>query len=695
MKQGFSILVFIFLVSFNLSAGHIDPEKAGKAAAAFLANKTQGMNPVQLLHQENRKGEAVYYIFGGETSGFIILAADDQVFPVLGYSTENTFSMTEIPVQLKSWLDFSADQIVYVQENKLLADAKTKAEWSRLLSDEPAILPHDGQKDVSPLLPCTWDQGKFYNELCPKAAGGDGGHVWVGCVATAMAQVMFYYRYPQTGIGTHTYTHPTYGVQSVNYGNTTYQWNGMLNALNTSNFPVAELSYHCAVSVNMDFGPDGSGANTGSVPGALVNNFGYSSDGFYHQKFFYTPAAWLDLIKSNLDEKHPVMYSGHPGNGEAGHCWVIDGYQGTDYFHCNWGWSGASNGYFYIDALNPAAGGTNFNYGQGAAFDIYPPTASYPAYCTGQTLVTHTTGTIEDGSWVMPYAPSANCSWLIDPADSVNSLKLTFHRFDTEAGNDVLTVYGGATTAAPVLGTFSGSSLPSVINFPGDKMLITFTSNSTVENGGWYLTYSAVLPVYCTGVTATAPSGTIKDGSGPAPYQANTTCTWIIQPPAAAAVKLTFTSFDLEQGNDFLKVYDLGTQTLLANLTGNSLPAEIIANSGSLYLEFKSNSSIQGQGWEANYVTLGVGINDPAFLPELKVYPVPAGNQLSVETGSMSNTAFQCEIYSIEGRCVLSKQAIPAGDGLIQLDVSALESGIYYLRLTGTNGTRSLKISIE
>ncbi len=693
MKKNATLILLFLLVYLQPFAGNIDSQTALTASQNFLSINNISLKGLRLTHQEYRNGQPVYYVFTGTEGGFVILSASDNVQPVIGYDSEQRFEPANLPEQLRAWLKFSADQIEYAREQQLESGTAITARWNSLRSGDVSGFAFKGTKDVSPLLPCTWDQGKYYNEFCPAAAGGDGGHVWVGCVATAMAQVMFYYRYPETGIGTHTYTHPQYGVQTVDYGATTYEWTGMLNSLHTSNFPVAKLSYHCAVSINMDFGPDGSGANTGSVPGALVNNFGYDPAAYYHQKFFYTPAAWIDLIKSNLDEKHPVLYSGHPGNGEAGHCWVIDGYQGADYFHCNWGWSGSSNGYYYIDALNPAAGGTNFNYGQGAAFDLYPP-AGYPAFCTGQTLISHTTGTIEDGSWVLPYAASSNCSWLIDPADSVNSLKLNFHRFETESANDVLTVYAGSTPAAPVLGTFSGSSLPPVIQTNSGQILITFTSDASTQAGGWYLTYSSVLPEYCSNNTSTANTGTISDGSGPASYQANSTCTWIIQPNNAAALKLSFTSFDLEQGNDFLKVYDLGTQELLANLTGNSLPAEIIAGSGAMYLEFRTNSSVQGQGWTANYAVLGVGMEESSFLPDLRVYPMPADDYLILNPGSVSGE-LNISLFTIDGRLVLEERGLYSRNEPIHLNVSRFESGIYYLRIFGKEGSRSIKVTIE
>ena len=134
--------------------------------------------------------------------------------------------------------------------------------------------------------------------------------------------------------------------------------------------------------------------------------------------------------------------------------------------------------------MNPAT--YTFNNSQAAITDIYPPSASYPQYCNGQTVLTATSGSIEDGSGPKAnYNANTNCSWLIQPSVPVDYIQLSFIYIDTETGNDVITVYEGTTTSDPVLGTYSGTTLPSMIQTNEQSLLVTFTSNASVQDNGF------------------------------------------------------------------------------------------------------------------------------------------------------------------------------------------------------------------
>ncbi len=157
-----------------------------------------------------------------------------------------------------------------------------------------------------------------------------------------------------------------------------------------------------------------------------------------------------------LDRKMPCYYAGWADyTYTSGHGFVVDGYQG-DYFHMNWGWSGYLDGYFLLDNLTP--GGSNFNYAQELIINCYPDTVNYtyPSFCSGLDTLSSLSGSIEDGSGPMTdYMPNTECSWLIDPQtseDSVIKITLNFHRFQT-ASEDTLRVYDGATMDAPLLGS--------------------------------------------------------------------------------------------------------------------------------------------------------------------------------------------------------------------------------------------------
>jgi hypothetical protein len=195
-----------------------------------------------------------------------------------------------------------------------------------------------------------------------------------------MTQIMKYWNWPAQGSGSHAYTHPDYGMQSANFGSTTYQWNSMPNTIGAANNAVATLTYHAGVAVEMNYGPSGSGAyvtdamSSQSAESALRNYFEYDQNLQGIQRS--GTSGWISTLKTELNESRPVLYAGFGSGG--GHAWVADGYDKNSFFHINWGWGGSSDGYFAVDAMNPpslgAGGGSGgFNNGQHAIIGIKPP----------------------------------------------------------------------------------------------------------------------------------------------------------------------------------------------------------------------------------------------------------------------------------------------------------------------------------
>ncbi|MDD3687401.1 MAG: C10 family peptidase, partial [Bacteroidales bacterium] len=203
-----------------------------------------------------------------------------------------------------------------------------------------------------------------YNAQCPVDVAGPCGRVYTGCVATAMAQVIRYLEWPVNGVGSRCYTHYNYGELCADYSAATYDYSIMPNG--SGNAEVAELMYHCGVSVSMGYSPTGSGAYSSSVPTALRNYFDYKNVVIL-SKSSYTDDAWHNILRNEIDNSRPIYYSGH---GSGGHAFVFDGYQGTDYFHVNWGWGGSYNGYFYTNDLTP--GSSNFTNSQNAVIGAIP-----------------------------------------------------------------------------------------------------------------------------------------------------------------------------------------------------------------------------------------------------------------------------------------------------------------------------------
>lgn len=380
MKRIYNILLIAVLLfsAAAVKAQKISVDEAKTAASHYL--KSMGKTDVVLesIRSVEMKGRTVAYIANFKPSSFVVLPAERQATPVLAYSLHHTAPASVKNDAFDDWMYSYGNQVIELIKNHVKVKP-AESEWEALLAGT-YVAPKG--KSVTPLLTTTWDQGQYYNHLCPAAAGGPGGHVWAGCVATAMGQVMKYHNHPEQGTGSHSYNHPVYGYQFANFGNTTYNWAGMPNAIYSYDDDIALLLYHCAVSVDMDFGVDGSGASPSAVVPAVKNYFGYSLGTQMKNKNSYSTSEWIDMLKEELDNSRPLFSGGYNSTQTSGHAYVCDGYNANNYFHFNWGWSGYYNGYFNVNNLNP--GGSNFSYNQSAIFYMEPAGESF-AYLSLQS----------------------------------------------------------------------------------------------------------------------------------------------------------------------------------------------------------------------------------------------------------------------------------------------------------------------
>lgn len=372
MKKNAFILTLLLTVSLSLFAEHVDPETARKVATTFLNNN--GAKSNQLVDLSKTAGFQNLYIFTTEES-FVIMAADDCVQPILGYSTENPFGTGKMPENLFCWLEGYDEQIAYAVRNGQKATNEVDEAWRLLLT---GAMPET--KDApSYLIQTKWNQDAPYNHFCPPSVNP----VLTGCVATAMAQVMKYYNYPTQGFGSHSYTpmaHPEYGEQFVDFGSTTFDWGNMITSYSSDyntvqRDAVATLMYHCGVSVNMNYGSNGreSGASTSVVADALKNYFNYSQTVHYVSRASYNDSQWKNILIQELEASRPIQYSGSRINAgvRSGHSFICDGYDNvTDKFHFNWGWGGPSDGWFYISGSETPQ--VQYNLDQGAIIGIQP-----------------------------------------------------------------------------------------------------------------------------------------------------------------------------------------------------------------------------------------------------------------------------------------------------------------------------------
>jgi hypothetical protein len=689
-NKGIVILAGVLTMFSTLSFGAWVPEQQALEAVKGVirqyapASASESVYSVRSITTDLPGNQAAYYIAQLLPQGFVLISAEDNVFPVLAYSFSQAFLKDSIPVHISDWLALYRSQILYHRSSQSPAGEEINSAWATLM-DENTQAQESLSRDVQALLTSTWNQGNFYNGYCPEDPAGPGGRVYAGCVATAMAQVMYYYRHPETGVGSSSYNYPPYGTLSANYGNTTYCWNEMLSSISGPNDAIAELQYHCGIAVEMMYSPSGSGAYSSDAAAALRNYFRYSSNTQLVYKDNYSDQAWKQLLKDQLDLGQPMYYHGY---GSGGHAFNVDGYQGDDYFHFNWGWGGSFNGYYFLTNLNP--GGSSFTNGQGAIINIVPA-GNYPAYCSGQHLLTAASGTFEDGSGpVADYEANASCSWLIAPQlqaeDSITSISIAFERFETEDQNDKLIIYQGNSVQDPIVGTFSGTTLPSRLSIDGNQALVVFTSNDSIQGKGFLASYTTSVPDYCQKsiFTLTDSAGEVSDGSGDKFYNDRTICHWIIQPDAASAVVLEFTEFDTEPQYDFVDVYEYDPVTTngiqLGRFSGSNLPPLLVSNTGAFFITFFTNASVRSQGWKANYRTSAVGLKELTAL-SFQLYPNPASEVLNLSFDKTSHSTRSIQLVDMQGR-VLIQHKVEGSASKASLDLRNISAGVYLIRAT-------------
>ena len=552
MKKVFLGLMAV-LVSMTLFAERVSVEDAALVANNFMNVASANSNvkkaiPAKRMVRKAMAEENLYYLYeNADGEGWVIIAADDAVTPVLAYSNTGHFRTDNMPSNIRKWVGKYNNFIKKIEDDGVVASEETSAQWKKLrkgLPDDPA-----GTIVVGPLVQTQWDQDDPYYNLCP---GSGSSKAYTGCVATAMAQVMNYWEWPKRGKGSHTYQpldpnsntgakSKRYGQQTANFGATTYDWDNMLDTYTSSatsaqKTAVATLMYHCGVATEMMYGNDadgGSGTYTVNygdwsdytcAQSSLAEFFrydkskltGYMRDGLidggttYYDK--WTDAAWTAMVKAELDLQHPIMYGG-AGDG-GGHSFICDGYDSQDYFHFNWGWSGSNDGWYKLSNLVPGSGGAgggsySFSEEQDVIIGIVPDKTVQPTVTITWSVngVTTTSEFDEGEDLVLPTAPSA-CSanrvfvgWTAQSSVSGTKPADLFKVADDKTVTAAVTYYavfadkdGGSEDAFD--GTNSGS-FKIYANVDGTKYYATTISNNklqstTNESSASVFTFTAV-----------------------------------------------------------------------------------------------------------------------------------------------------------------------------------------------------------
>ena len=344
------------------------------AAMQVLATKTPCASRTPASSKQPRLKQyattPVYAIYGYEQGGFAVVSADDALPVVLGYST--TCYGSELPEGLQWWLNALEG---------IFAHGKVPSHALQAITPDTVKY----KPEVKPLTTAMWGQSDPFWKYCPRSPKGT--HTLTGCVATAMAEIMYYWKYPARGRGEgyvmFPYNDPSGERLVANFAKTNYDWAQMLphysdsTATVSQEDAVATLMYHCGIAAKMQYGTLASGAYCENAAKGLKEHFRYASSTRYLLRENFNDSTWMDLIFNELNNNQPILYSG-VDNNYGGHAFVLDGYDADGLVYINWGWNGKYNGYYDIKILN--GGNYQFEWQQGMVAGIRPSTADTALY---------------------------------------------------------------------------------------------------------------------------------------------------------------------------------------------------------------------------------------------------------------------------------------------------------------------------
>ena len=647
MKRTIVSFLLVTLFFGGLQAKPVDVNTAKSLGIKFMNVNTEIKSAradlVYTAYADN--GQACFYVFGVRPKGFVIVSADDRAKPILGYSTESAFSSEEIAEGLESF--FTNYRAGFSQ---MMAANETRTEeaandWNRLAATGKI---NDAKitREVPKMLTTIWNQSALYNDMCPVDSAGSNYHVYAGCVATAMAQIINFWQWPHTGREAYSYTCYPYGELYVDFENAHYRYELMPDFLDWTSTPeevhaVAMLQYHAGVSVEMNYTPEGSGAYSPSVVGALSRYFRYDGSLMrFEQKNWYTNSEWESMLRENLDMGMPLYYAASGNDG--GHAFVCDGYDDNNMFHFNWGWQGFDNGYYAINAFYLSH--YSFLEYHEAIFGIYPDSDYYlrplpvgdlqvEAVSAGTNQITFT-------------APSMTiCEFDLDQIDSILILR------NNEVIHRELNAAGGAQVTfndTDALGICHYSVLSCVYEFVGEVKRDTILNGPTCEmtfhlhdsiGDGWI-----------------AKSISIVDSRGNAiirlGFSEGSEATVKVEVPSEDELTLHWAyAIGGKDGESYFEMYDWRDNLVYAT-SGRPFVGEL-----------------------CRFYTNCVDAVDEVVEPVLRLYPNPVSAQFTIEGVEVE----QVEVFNALGQCVGQyRQNV--------IDLSSFESGMYFLHISSVEG---------
>lgn len=594
----FTAVVALCLLQIAVStarAAECDEARARQVAYNFCLS--QGIDSIAggangLISITAKSGFSELHIFNLPTgNGFVIVAGDDRLHPIIGYSFES--SLTTIGDNMRDWLNNCERLVQKARKERLSQTVPVADEWSELEADDTYT---SGASDGIPALMATrWNQSPLYNDSCPYDATA-GTRVVTGCVATAMAQVMAYWEKPIIGQGSHSYTHELYGTLSANFGSTTYDWDHMPSMLDYSSSAAeiraeAQLVFHCGVAVNMGYGVGGSSAFvvSGGDPSwpcaenALRDYFHFkpSLHSIYEDNM--SPSQWLDSMKNEFQMGRPVIFAGFQSSG--GHAFVVDGYDAFDRVHVNWGWGGMGDGYFTLSPLPMYSSGVQAIVGIEPQGTLYSNKKSFEVSEAGldESLTLFTSNQNSSG-----WTAYTNRDWItVSPTSGIGGgsldtlyIHVDSNTTDTNRAGNVFVKQGNDSINIPII----------QYGYHGeDQILPPDDTIYMLQSVGGEVPVDTIIP----GVHYT-----IMDPGGTGPYPPNCNSKLHLVSSQRSMLILNI-KYNMDPQSDWLRIYDNDNESVqLTDYRGTDSNLRVICYSGHAFISFHSDTYTPRDGYE-------------------------------------------------------------------------------------------------
>lgn len=722
----------------------------------------------------------MYYVFNVNSSdGFVIVAAEDAESPILGYSNTGQYVIPAAGNNVDFWMKKRSAEIQAVRTANLTATPEITAQWTSCINNTlPAVIDNSTHKTTSTSFPSstaylvqsTWDQQYApypYNYFCPPTRTGSTASTQsvTGCVATAMAQIMRYWSYPPKGVGSSSYCDCTssgytenYGTLASNYAGHNYNWSAMAltpsgtSSVNTSDTEIARVMADAGISVDMDYSPSGSGSYV-----ITADNPTYCAQISYPTYFGYTKTilhgmhtsamsatAWQDTMETELNKNRPIQYFGtDPTNG--GHTWVCDGYNSSNDFHMNWGWSGSDDGWYSLSALSPTGSGYTFSQNDGALIGILPPPATPVANFVANVTTIPVGGKVNftDLSTGFPTSWSWTFTGAVTTTSTAqNPSSIQYNTAGNYTVTEKVTNSAGSNTATKTayIHVVSGQACDTLSNLPSPDTNLTWygTGNGyvtgcygdTVQKEAEYFstappagyTIGSAYIYFAAAYSPTAGRSVIVNvydntGTGGAPGAIKATQTVTLSSiqaadrhPTAGPTLVTFTTpatvtTPYYIGVDFTTcATNYKTDTVAIITDTNNQGAAVTA------WQYDVAAKYSLSGWYTVAAVWGINISNAIWpimctaptdvyttdlIEGVKIYPNPTSGIINAELNLENQSDVNVEVYNMLGQVVQTAHWSNVMNDTYTLNLSAQAPGMYFVKLITDKATITRKVIIN